>query len=121
MEFDRNLVILLVLCVFGTFSGQAQIAYPNPFRHVVFVIQENRTPDNLFQALLTWPGINPANYDIASSGKNSLGQTIQLQPVPLGNPYDLSHAHHAFVQMYDDGKMDGADKISCFGTCPANP
>src|SRR6202035_157044 len=93
--------------VLATIAGHAQIQYPTPIKHVVYIIQENRTPDNLFQALLTWPGINPANYDIASSGKNSLGQTIALAPVPLGNHYDLSHAHHAFLQMYDQGKMDG--------------
>jgi phospholipase C len=85
------------------------------------IIQENRTPDNLFQGLLTWPGINPANYDIATSGVNSLGQTIPLAPIPLGNHYDLSHAHHAFTLQYDKGKMDGADKVGCIGTCSPNP
>ena len=111
----------VLFTVFATVLAQAQIPYPNPIKHVVLIIQENRTPDNLFQGLLTWPGINPANYDIATSGVNSAGQTIALTPQPLGNRYDLSHAHHAFVQMYDNGKMDGADKIACIGTCPANP
>jgi phospholipase C len=121
MRFHCKALISLTLFILGIFAGQAQIPYPNPIKHVVFVIQENRTPDNLFQALLTWPGINPASYDIVSSGKNSLGQTIPLAPGPLGNLYDLSHAHHAFLQMYDNGKMDGADLIKCTGTCPPNP
>jgi phospholipase C len=114
----RALTLLLAL---SAVTGVAQIPYPNPIKHVVFVIQENRTPDNLFGALLTWPGINPSNYDIASSGTNSKGQTIPLAPIPLGNLYDLSHAHHAFLQMYDRGKMDGADLITCTGTCSPNP
>ena len=113
--------LLVSYAVLATIFGHAQIQYPTPIKHVVYIIQENRTPDNLFQALLTWPGINPANYDIASSGKNSLGQTIPLVAGPLGNLYDLSHAHHAFTAMYDNGKMDGADKVTCIGTCPPNP
>ncbi len=110
------------VCIFlAAIAASAQIQYPTPFKHVVYIIQENRTPDNLFQALLTWPGVNPANYDIASSGKNTSGQTIPLVAGPLGNLYDLSHAHHAFTAMYDNGKMDGANLVGCIGTCPANP
>src|SRR5690349_18139540 len=88
-------------------------------QHIVIIFQENRTPDNLFHGL--------PNADIASSGVNSLGQVIPLTPIALANDYDLSHAHTAFVNMYDSGKMDGADKIhvSCkagvTGCPPANP
>jgi phospholipase C len=112
---------LFVLFWLGTMVADAQVRYPNPFKHVVVVVQENRTPDNLFHGLLTWPGVNPKNYNIATVGKNSKGQVIPLAPVPLGINYDLSHAHHAFLVMYDGGKMDGADKIPCSGTCPTNP
>jgi phospholipase C len=112
---------LFLLVSLGTMLAHAQIQGPNPFKHVVVIVQENRTPDNLFHGLLTWPGINPLNYDLATRGVNSTGQIIPLTPVPLGNSYDLSHAHSAFVAMYDGGKMDGADKIPCSGTCPANP
>jgi phospholipase C len=71
---------------------------------VVVIVQENRTPDNLFHGL---PGA-----DIANTGVNSQGQVITLAPVHLSNGYDLDHSHKAFVQMYDNGKMDGADKIA---------
>lgn len=119
MKFSAGTLVLLVS--FGLSIASAQIPYPNPVRHIVVVFQENRTPDNLFQGLLTWPGINNANYDIATSGLNSSGQTITLVASPLGNHYDLSHAHAAFLAQYDNGKMDGADKVPCYGTCPANP
>jgi phospholipase C len=114
---------LATLVVLGTVLAHAQIPYPNPIKHVVFVIQENRTPDGLFHGLLTWSGINPKNYNLASSGLNSNGKTIPLHATPLGVAYDLSHAHAAFVSMYDKGKMDGANKIPCGPTvdCPANP
>jgi len=77
-------------------------------QHVVIIFQENRTPDNLFQD----PVLINAGADIASSGLNSSGQTVQLTAISLGIDYDLSHAHSAFVAMYDGGKMDGADKVS---------
>jgi phospholipase C len=72
-------------------------------QHIVVIFQENRSTDNLFHG---FPGA-----DIANSGMNSAGQTITLTAVALANDYDLSHAHAAFVDMYDGGKMDGADKI----------
>src|ERR1700733_12387387 len=77
--------------------------YSQKFKHVVIIFQENRPPDNLF------PGF--PNADIADSGVNSTGQSIPLTQIDLDNNYDLSHAHPAFVDMYDGGKMDGADKI----------
>jgi phospholipase C len=76
-------------------------------KHVVIIFQENRTPDNLFQD----PILISRGADIAQSGVNSLGQTIPLNPIALANAYDLSHAHSAFEEMYDGGKMDGANLI----------
>jgi phospholipase C len=84
-------------------------------QHVVVIFQENRTPDNLFQDSV----LIARGADIAQQGKNSSGETIALAPIDLGTAgpspqnYDLSHAHSAFVVMYDGGKMDGANKIAC--------
>jgi phospholipase C len=78
-------------------------------KHVVVIFQENRSTDNLFggdQKLAN------AGADLATSGLNSLGQTIPLTPVALANDYNTNHSHVAFEQMYDGGKMDGADLIS---------
>jgi phospholipase C len=72
--------------------------------HVVVIVQENRTPDNLFHGL---PGA-----DIADSGINSVGETIAFTPIPLSVLYDLDHSHLGFVKMFDGGKMDGADKLA---------
>jgi phospholipase C len=84
---------------------------PGMIKHVVIIVQENRTPDNLFQD----PTLIANGADIASSGLNSSGDTIPLTSEPLGIDYDLSHAHSAFVTMYDSGKMDGANnvQVSC--------
>ena len=93
-------------------------------QHVVIIVQENRTTDNLFQD----PILISQGADIASSGINSLGQSIPLDPIDLGTTgsnahnYDLSTPMPQFVNMYDGGKMDGADKIACnpVANCPAN-
>jgi len=83
----------------------------------VVIFQENRTPDNLFHGL---PGA-----DIADSGVDSAGHTIPLVKTNLVTTYDLGHRHVDFVAMYDNGRMDGADKVyaSCTGRpggCPPN-
>jgi phospholipase C len=85
---------------------------PATIKHVVIIFQENRTPDNLFHGL---PGA-----DIANSGLDTAGDTIALQPIPLANTYDLDHSHTGFLDMYDGGKMDGANtvKVTCGSTCP---
>jgi phospholipase C len=121
-----SLLSLVVIALLLTSNGCSSSSSPNTIttttsqkiQHIVIIFQENRTPDNLFhdQVLMN------AGADIASSGLNSSGQTVQLAPTPLGIDYDLSHAHSAFLAMYDGGKMDGADlvKISCGGAtgCP---
>ena len=100
----------------GSSSQGLSSAAAQKIQHVVVIFQENRSPDNLFHGL--------PNADIANSGKNSQGQTVPLTPISLANGYDLNHKHEAFLNMYHDGKMDGADKnsLSCTGKpgCPAN-
>jgi phospholipase C len=93
-------------------SGQSRnIASASKIQHIVIIFQENRTPDNLFQD----PVLISAGADIASSGLNSSGQTVQLTPASLGLGYDLDHSHKAFSTMYDGGKMDGdnQNQITC--------
>jgi phospholipase C len=99
-------VLLLIMNGCGG-SGSTQFGATQHVQHVVVIFQENRTPDNLFHDST----LISRGADIASSGVNSSGQTIVLSPITLANNYDLSHAHYAFLAMYDGGKMDGADKI----------
>ena len=89
-------------------SGNSHITPPGKIEHVVIIFQENRTPDNLFHDSV----LMARGADIATTGMNSKGQTITLQPTTLVTDYDLSHAHEAFLKMYDNGKMDGADLIA---------
>lgn len=72
-------------------------------QHVVIIIQENRSPDDLFNGL---PGA-----DTVKSGLNSKGQLVQLRPELLTAPYDLSHRHSGFTTEYANGKLDGFDLV----------
>jgi len=81
--------------------------------HVVVLIQENRSVDNLFNG---FPGA-----DTVTSGVNSKGQTVQLQPIGLNVHWDVGHAYSAFVTEFNNGKMNGWDlaPLACFiGSCP---
>jgi phospholipase C len=92
---------------------------PGQIKHVVVIVQENRTPDNLFQD----PVLISRGADIAQSGLNSLGQTIPLAPMSLVTEYDLDHSPSGFRTMYDGGKMDGANHegVACRGGLPNCP
>jgi len=97
------------LLTLNSCAGRSSSPQVGKINHIVIIVQENRTPDNLFQDPVL---INERHADIAPSGVNSTGQTIPLSQTDLVTQYDLSHTHPSFQAMYDGGKMDGADLIS---------
>lgn len=84
--------------------------------HVIIIVQENRTVDNLFNG---FPGANTVR-----SGENTYGVTIPLRPVSLTAPYDIGHKHADWESEYDLGRMNGfnLDSRKCYakgsGHCP---
>lgn len=76
----------------------ATVPATSPIQHVVVIMQENRTFDNLFNG---FPGA-----DSAQSAMNK-GTPIRLSAVPLAEGTDLPHAHWAWWRAWDRGKMDG--------------
>lgn len=70
-------------------------------QHVIIVIQENRSVDNLFHGL---PGA-----DTATTGQTSNGTVVTLQPIKYRETYDLSHEHDDFLADYNGGRMNGFD------------
>jgi phospholipase C len=68
--------------------------------HVVLMIQENRSFDNLFA---TFPGA-----DGATSGKMHNGQVVPLKKHTLAS-LDITHTYPTYLQDYDGGNMDGFD------------
>jgi phospholipase C len=68
--------------------------------HIVYIIQENRSFNNLFEGY-------PGAYTV-SSGKNSQGQSIELKPVSLADKYDIDHSARAmFDACNGTGKLPG--------------
>lgn len=70
----------------------------SPVDHIVIIMQENRTFDNLFHG---FPGA-----DSAQSGLSN-GVEIPLQPVSLSDSRDLDHSHLRWIQDVNHGAMDG--------------
>jgi len=71
--------------------------------HVVIIIQENRSLDNLFHG---FPKANTADY-----GRDSTGSLVKLQPESLTKPMDISHSHPSFVTEYNGGQMNGFNLV----------
>ncbi len=78
--------------------------------HVVIIIQENRSFDNLFQG---FPGADTQSY-----GYTSTGQKLDLKPFGLETPWDIDHDSASYFAACDGQgnlpgtkcKMDGFDK-----------
>src|SRR5262245_60440612 len=70
-----------------------------PIKHVVFLIKENRSFDNLFGRFPGADGTTVAN-DNATMRPLTKGYDQRL-------PHDLPHDYSAALQDYDRGKMDG--------------
>jgi phospholipase C len=72
-------------------------------QHVVIIVQENRSFDNLFA---TFPGA-----DGATTGLTHTGEIVPLKKASLEDPDDIAHQWRTFTTEYDGGKMDGFDLI----------
>jgi hypothetical protein len=69
-----------------------------PIQHVIVIIQENRSFDNLFNG---FPGA-----DSVQSGMSN-GTDVPLSPVPLAGGYSLDNSHLGWWKDWDNGQMDG--------------
>jgi phospholipase C len=80
---------------FGKHNGGS-----TPIQHIIVIMQENRSFNNLFYA---FPGARTAKTG------NGHGTKYTLQEIPLVWRYDLNHSHEQFLEDYDQGKDDGFD------------
>jgi phospholipase C len=71
-----------------------------PIQHVVIIMQENRSFNNLFYG---FPGATTA-----SSGMGH-GTKYAMKAIPLTWKYDLNHSHAQWLEDFDQGKNDGWD------------
>jgi phospholipase C len=89
--------------------GERATSSPPPAQsiaHVVIVVQENRSFDNLFA---TYPGADGTTHGTLHNGKQF---TLTKGPL-LGK--ELNHLRSGYLTEYDNGKMDGFDQIG-FGS-----
>jgi len=72
----------------------------SPIQHVVFIVQENRSFNNLFMG---YPGATTQNY-----GYDTYGNKIALQPQDIWSQWDIDHSSTAFFTACDGtGSLPG--------------
>ncbi len=82
-------------------------------QHVIIVVQENRTFDNLFA---TFP---KADGTTRGRIKTPSGYTyVYLHSAPLNEKCDFGHSRAGFLKEYDNGKMDGFNLEGGGKPCP---
>jgi phospholipase C len=124
MKFAAHSLLLISLA--ATFAYAQPTTNIPQVQHVIVVIQENRTPDNLFNqdSLLVQNGghVQPSNN---AGPCNVPGhRTISLSPTPLFTCWDPTHnhagAHPSWLTTWDNGAMDGAcgNFIALNPNCP---
>jgi len=132
MKFLRYL--LIASAILAALPAQAQIA---AFKHIIIIVQENRTPDNLFLELCNPPaaancGPLTSQYDILTTGWNNKGSFIPPVPVDLATRWDIEHHHDpdwlAMCHLNPAGtacQMDRAANEICIpgktAPCPTTP
>ena len=110
-----RILLVLLLGAWGTAVAQ----FPPQIKNVVVIVQENRTPDNLFHFLTpacpipsgasgynacTPTPVTNRCYDVSPCGlSNQSGKVvpITLKGVPLAGTADPNHDHIRFVAMCD--------------------
>jgi phospholipase C len=79
-------------------------------KHVVIIVQENRSFDNLFAG---WPGADAKTF-----GYTSDGTRVALRKITFAGP-DISHGWTDAIAAWDGGKMDGYDRELSASGVPA--
>jgi phospholipase C len=125
--FAALAVTLLAACSMGSRSSPLPVANnagaarmradsgSGKIQHVVYIVQENRSFDNLFQG---YPGA-----DTVAKGKDSKGHTVKLQAVSLKKAYEIDHSAEAMFAACDGSgslpgtncRMDGFDRERLYG------
>ncbi|MBV9699883.1 MAG: hypothetical protein JO078_07140 [Candidatus Eremiobacteraeota bacterium] len=104
------LLLALAACNGGASGGAPEATRPaaarliaraaSPIAHVIFVVQENRSFNNLF---LGYPGATTQNY-----GYDTKGDKIALQAEDLATNWDIEHASRTFFAACNGrGKIPG--------------
>ncbi len=140
----RIFIALPVLCaVFSMLSANPAAAQTGPFKHIIIIVQENRTPDNLFGAGAPITACGSTDdfepgVDIVKGGQVNVNGNDRLEcygSLPL-NGWDASHnvsidpdhtydgqlrqksGDSGWVADYNYGAMDGFCHGYTYPDCP---
>jgi len=101
-RLKSHLNFLVLMAIFFAPEVLPAQTTTTPIKHVVFIIKENRSFDNLFGK---FPGAAGATAGFASTG-----QAVTLGHTP-DRVRDMGHIWTDNITAVDGGKMDGFDKI----------
>ena len=120
MRFLTAILALVMLAACGagasnsafqpTSLGRSGTSGSTPIQHIVVIVQENRSFNNLFA---TFPGVTgtTTGWEKVIVNSQSVRKKIKLRKVHLGDETDLNHLYKSFLTAYDGGKMDGFNQI----------
>ncbi len=92
----------------------AGFAFPTPIHHVVVLVRENRTFDNLFTG---FPGAETTTFGVRSTGAH-----VPLRLAPDGDlPGDIRHSHPGAIMAFAGGAMNGFDRNAQLHSDTGNP
>ncbi|HEY6487428.1 MAG TPA: alkaline phosphatase family protein [Candidatus Cybelea sp.] len=95
------------------FARGARNSGSSPIQHIVVVIQENRSFDDLFATFPNADGATQGRGELPSGGY----EMIPLAKAPLAQPCDFRHSYKIFLKDYDGGNMDGFSLAGGTGLC----
>jgi phospholipase C len=101
----------------GSGSGSSPSG-SSPIKHVILVVQENRSFDNFFALFPGADGATRGKMKIKRGGKY-VDKWVTLQSHALVTPTDIQHCYASFLTDYDGGKMDGFGSVYR-GVCGAH-
>ncbi len=78
----------------------------SPIQHVIVIVQENRSFNDLFAK---FPGANGTTRgkERVKQGGRYVDKTVTLKATPLVISYDIGHCRSSFLAAWDNGNMDG--------------
>lgn len=85
----------------------------SPIRHVIVLVQENRTFDNLFASSVLADGGPYPGADTSLTAKVD-AKPVPLKAVSFEYPADPSHSHSSLLREWNGGRMDGFGDVSVY-------
>ena len=95
-----------------TTGGSTPLEPGGPIKHVVFIVKENRTFNQLFA---TYPGATGSLRGATmtcSAERCRPGRTVRLTRAPDVMPHDINHCFLCGAVAIDGGRMDGFNRLN---------